>query len=273
MSNKNIGCSYLHVSHWPFVLRTTCLPVAVTSDHIGYLLAIQSLQAGQSLQMSEPVLFYGIMFSQCEPAILFIITWESLHECLQIRWEWWRSVALAMFCFLLPTVDVHEVAQVISSTTLIRKRSRGVTADTESSMVGEIEYPCWHYDALYEGENLREVILARVVRTRKMDRRCTKRKTLSSPGGFSRFSKAIGFLSSDVTRECDRRSVVPRHTTTSSSWKQTTRGFKMSPWWSEHGILYNYDLIFWVNVWHSVFFEYVSFVCVEWVNFLCVTSF
>ena len=40
-----------------------------------------------------------------------------------------------MFCFLLPTVDVHEVAQVISSTTLIRKRSRGVTADTEDDAI------------------------------------------------------------------------------------------------------------------------------------------
>ena len=41
---------------------------------------------------------------------------------------------LAMFCFLFPIVDVHEVAQVISST-LIRKRSRGVTADTEDDAI------------------------------------------------------------------------------------------------------------------------------------------
>ena len=42
---------------------------------------------------------------------------------------------LAMFCFLFPTVDVHEVAQVISFTTLMRKRSRGVTADTEDDAI------------------------------------------------------------------------------------------------------------------------------------------
>ena len=42
---------------------------------------------------------------------------------------------LAMFCFLFPIVDVHEVAQVISSTTLIRKRSRSVTADTEDDAI------------------------------------------------------------------------------------------------------------------------------------------
>ena len=80
-----------------------------------------------------------------------------------------------------------------------------------------------------EVEKIREDILARVVRTRKEGQEAYKEEDMILPARFLPLLKDDRLPIIGRYLGMQQTSVPLRHTTTSSSRKQTTRGFKMSP--------------------------------------------